>query len=126
MFERAQRGRRGKHPTGEDALGLLAGLAIVYLNEGLGLGRLLRRNRVAITCRDGQRAEAHRQANGRGDVDRASGDFVETAQDDHAARALRVGNGVRKSRRMIQNWCRGLPRRRCECCGRRECGKGQP
>jgi len=126
MLKRAQRGRRSEHPTRKDALGLLALLAIVDLDEGLGLGRLLRRHRVAITRRDGQRAKAHRQADGRGDVDRAPGDFVETAQDDHAAHALRVGNRVQKSRWMIQNRCRGLRRGRCECGGRDERGHGQP
>ena len=59
MLDPVQAGARGEHPAREDALDLALQRHLVDLDEGVGVGRLGRRSRVAGARRHLQRAELH-------------------------------------------------------------------
>ena len=60
MLDRVQARTCGEHPAGEDALDLALQRHLVDFDEGIGVGRLGRRPRVADARRHLQRAELHR------------------------------------------------------------------
>ena len=94
MLQPVERGRGRKHPSRKHLLFLLARLAVLDLHKGGRLRWLFGWHRVAGAHRDGERAELHGDAHGRGNVDGPAGDLVEPAQDGHAVNAVLVGNGV--------------------------------
>ncbi len=80
MLDRVQTGARCKHPAGEDALDLALQCHFVDFDKGIGVGGLGGWPRVARTRGDLQRAELHRLADRRVELDGAAGDFVETGK----------------------------------------------
>jgi len=77
MLDGVQARARGEHPAGEDALDLALERHLVDVDEGIGVGRLGRRPRVARPCGDLQRAELHRLADRRVERNDAAGDLVQ-------------------------------------------------
>ena len=80
MLDGVQAGTGSKHPAGKDALDLALQRDFVDFDEGIGIGRLGRRARVADPRRHLQRAELHGFADRRIEGDGAAGDLVEAGK----------------------------------------------
>ena len=91
MLDRVQAGAGGEHPAGEDALDLALQRHLVDLDEGVGVGRLGRRPRIADARRHLQRAELHGLVDGDVERDDAAGDLVEAGE--HRGR---IGDALRR------------------------------
>ena len=83
-----QAGTRGEHPAGEDAFDLALQRHFIDFDEGIRVGGLGRRPRVAHARGDLQRAELHRFSDRRVERDDATRDFVEPGKHRTAVRNL--------------------------------------
>ena len=105
---------RCEHPAGKDALDVALQRHLVDLDEGVGVGGLGRRARVADPRRHLQRAELDGLADGGIEGDDAAGDLVEAGEhgglvgdllrrrlgDDFVARLRRGVGGLRRAARL--------------------------